>query len=117
VIVGDAAVVKWATHLQEGPHPAPRRIAVLREAGFGGMPTPWGAGHLAACRRRRNSGGERRRVPTRCSRADEHGRFGHHRAMRRRCGPGGRTRGRRSRMPQLPAHTGAADRPRVPPHW
>lgn len=42
VIVGDAAVVKWATHLQEGPHPAPRRIAVLREAGFGGMPTPWG---------------------------------------------------------------------------
>ena len=42
VIVGDAAVVKWATHLQEGPHPAPRRIAVLREAGFAGMPTPWG---------------------------------------------------------------------------
>lgn len=42
VIVGDAAVVKWATHLQEGPHPAPRRIAVLREAGFAGMPMPWG---------------------------------------------------------------------------
>ncbi len=42
VIVGDAAVVKWATHLQEGPHPAPRRIGVLRDAGFGGMPTPWG---------------------------------------------------------------------------
>ena len=42
VIVGDAAVVKWATHLQEGPHPAPRRIAVLRDAGFDGMPTPWG---------------------------------------------------------------------------
>jgi maltokinase len=42
VIVGDAAVVKWAAHLQEGPHPAPRRIAVLREAGFDGMPTPWG---------------------------------------------------------------------------
>ncbi|WP_123026888.1 glucosamine kinase [Mycolicibacterium stellerae] len=42
VIVGDAAVVKWATHLQEGPHPAPRRVAVLREAGFGGMPSPWG---------------------------------------------------------------------------
>jgi maltokinase len=41
-IVGDTAVVKWATHLQEGPHPAPRRIGVLREAGFGGMPTPWG---------------------------------------------------------------------------
>ena len=34
VIVGDAAVVKWATHLQEGPHPAPRRIGVLRDAGF-----------------------------------------------------------------------------------
>ena len=42
VIVGDTAVVKWAAHLQEGPHPAPRRIAVLREAGFDGMPTPWG---------------------------------------------------------------------------
>ena len=42
VIVGDAAVVKWATHLQDGPHPAPRRIGMLREAGFGGMPAPWG---------------------------------------------------------------------------
>ena len=42
VIVGDAAVVKWATHLQEGPHPAPRRIRVLRDTGFAGMPTPWG---------------------------------------------------------------------------
>ncbi|WP_235568568.1 glucosamine kinase [Mycobacterium sp. Root135] len=42
VIVGDVAVVKWATHLQEGPHPAPSRIEVLRAAGFDGMPTPWG---------------------------------------------------------------------------
>lgn len=42
VIVGDAAVVKWATHLQRGPHPAPHRIAVLRDVGFEGMPTPWG---------------------------------------------------------------------------
>ena len=42
VIVGDTAVVKWATHLQEGPHPAPRRITVLREARFTGMPAPWG---------------------------------------------------------------------------
>lgn len=42
VIVGDAAVVKWATHLQEGPHPAPHRIAVLRGAGFAGMPAAWG---------------------------------------------------------------------------
>lgn len=42
VIVGDTAVVKWAAHLQEGPHPAPRRIAVLRDAGFAGMPAPWG---------------------------------------------------------------------------
>lgn len=42
VIVGDAAVVKWATHLQEGPHPAPPRIAALRAAGFTGMPAPWG---------------------------------------------------------------------------
>ncbi len=42
VVVGDTAVVKWAAHLQEGPHPAARRIAVLREAGFAGMPTAWG---------------------------------------------------------------------------
>ena len=42
VIVGETAVVKWATHLQEGPHPAPGRIAVLREAGFHGIPAPWG---------------------------------------------------------------------------
>jgi maltokinase len=41
VIVGDAAVVKWATHVQSGPHPAPRRIGVLRDAGFLGMPAPW----------------------------------------------------------------------------
>jgi maltokinase len=41
-IRGDAAVVKWATHLQDGPHPAPRRISVLHDAGFGGMPAPWG---------------------------------------------------------------------------
>ncbi|GLP79772.1 glucosamine kinase [Mycobacterium antarcticum] len=42
VIVGEAAVVKWATHLQDGPHPAPRRIGVLRHADFRGMPAPWG---------------------------------------------------------------------------
>jgi maltokinase len=42
VIVGDTAVVKWAAHLQEGPHPAPPRIAVLREARFDGTPAPWG---------------------------------------------------------------------------
>lgn len=42
VIVGDTAVVKWATHLQEGPHPAPYRIEVLRANGFRFMPTPWG---------------------------------------------------------------------------
>lgn len=42
VIVGEAAVVKWATHLQQGPHPAPNRIGVLRDVGFDGMPTPWG---------------------------------------------------------------------------
>lgn len=42
VIVGDAAVVKWATHLQEGPHPAPHRVSVLRDGGFTGMPAPWG---------------------------------------------------------------------------
>jgi maltokinase len=42
VIVGDAAVVKWATHLQRGPHPAPSRIEVLRTNGFRFMPRPWG---------------------------------------------------------------------------
>ncbi len=42
VIVGDAAVVKWATHLQLGPHPAPERLTALRAAGFTGMPAPWG---------------------------------------------------------------------------
>jgi maltokinase len=42
VIVGAAAVVKWATHLQEGPHPAPRLIGVLRDNGFREMPTPLG---------------------------------------------------------------------------
>ncbi len=42
VIVGDAAVVKWSRRLHPGPHPAPRRIAVLRARGFAGMPQPWG---------------------------------------------------------------------------
>lgn len=42
VIVGDTAVVKWATHLQEGPHPAPRRLEVLRTSGFRYMPAAWG---------------------------------------------------------------------------
>lgn len=42
LIVGDTAVVKWGTHLPRGPHPAPHRITVLRNAGFRGMPAPWG---------------------------------------------------------------------------
>lgn len=42
VIVGDRSVVKWATHLQPGPHPAPHRLSVLTAAGFTSMPTPWG---------------------------------------------------------------------------
>ncbi len=42
VIVGEQAVVKWATHLQPGPHPAPGRLAALTAAGFTAMPTPWG---------------------------------------------------------------------------
>ncbi|GAB3224632.1 hypothetical protein GCM10027535_26400 [Mycolicibacterium hippocampi] len=42
VIVGATAVVKWATHLQQGPHPAMARINALRDAGFTGMPAPWG---------------------------------------------------------------------------
>ncbi|MEZ0356061.1 glucosamine kinase [Mycobacterium sp. SA01] len=42
VIVGDAAVVKWAAHLQAGPHPAPGRIEMLRANGFRHMPCPWG---------------------------------------------------------------------------
>lgn len=42
VIVGEQAVVKWATHLQPGPHPAPGRLSALTAAGFTAMPTPWG---------------------------------------------------------------------------
>ncbi|MGK2866464.1 MAG: glucosamine kinase [Mycobacterium sp.] len=42
VIVGEQAVVKWATHLQPGPHPAPGRLAALTAAGFTSMPPPWG---------------------------------------------------------------------------
>ncbi|MGY4710688.1 glucosamine kinase [Mycolicibacterium sp. CBM1] len=42
VIVGDTAVVKWATHLQEGPHPAPHRIEMLRANDFRSMPRAWG---------------------------------------------------------------------------
>lgn len=42
VIVGEQAVVKWATHLQPGPHPAPGRLSALTDAGFTAMPTPWG---------------------------------------------------------------------------
>ncbi|MDZ7886890.1 MAG: glucosamine kinase [Mycobacterium sp.] len=42
VIVGEQAVVKWATHLQPGPHPAPGRLATLTAAGFTAMPSPWG---------------------------------------------------------------------------
>lgn len=42
VVVGGSAVIKWATHLQQGPHPAPQRISALRDAGFTGMPVPWG---------------------------------------------------------------------------
>ena len=36
-------------------------------------------------------------------------------ALRRRRRPGGRTRGRWGRLPQLPAHPGPADGPRMPP--
>ncbi|QIV84372.1 glucosamine kinase [Mycolicibacterium frederiksbergense] len=42
VIVGEQAVVKWATHLQPGPHPAPGRLAALTAAGFTATPPPWG---------------------------------------------------------------------------
>lgn len=42
VVVGETAVVKWATHLQDGPHPAPGRISLLRNSGFRGMPRPLG---------------------------------------------------------------------------
>ncbi|UXA15977.1 glucosamine kinase [Mycobacterium sp. SMC-4] len=42
VIVGEQAVVKWATHLEPGPHPAPGRLSTLIAAGFTAMPTPWG---------------------------------------------------------------------------
>ncbi|MEZ5115408.1 MAG: hypothetical protein R2737_03980 [Candidatus Nanopelagicales bacterium] len=42
VVVGDAAVVKWAVELTPGPHPAPQRLAALVAAGFDAMPPPWG---------------------------------------------------------------------------
>jgi maltokinase len=42
VIVGNTAVVKWATHLEPGPHPAPSRLSTLTAAGFTAMPAPWG---------------------------------------------------------------------------
>lgn len=42
VIVGDAAVVKWSTHLEPGPHPAVARLSALTAAGFTAMPAPWG---------------------------------------------------------------------------
>lgn len=40
VVVGDAAVVKWAVHAE--PTPAPDLIAQLTAAGFTEMPRPWG---------------------------------------------------------------------------
>ncbi len=43
VVVGDAAVVKWAFLADEGPHPAPSLLGVLEAGGFHGTPTPWGA--------------------------------------------------------------------------
>lgn len=43
VIVGDAAVVKWAFRVEEGPHPAPSLLTELDAQGFTGMPRPWGA--------------------------------------------------------------------------
>jgi maltokinase len=42
VIVGDAAVVKWSTHLEPGPHPAVPRLSALTAAGFPSMPPAWG---------------------------------------------------------------------------
>ena len=48
-------------------------------------------------------------------RADEHCGLGDHAAVRRRRRPGGRARGRRGGLPQLPAHAGPADGARMPP--
>ncbi len=46
VVVGEAAVVKWCTHLpavgRTGEHPAPRRLETLAVQGFSQTPTPWG---------------------------------------------------------------------------
>ena len=61
VIVGDTAVVKWATHLQSARTrpPADRRV---RDAGFGGMPRrgAWSPGRRPG--RRRDPGGQRRQA-------------------------------------------------------
>jgi maltokinase len=43
VVVGNAAVVKWLLRADPGPHPAPELLSLLDEAGFTGMPLPWGA--------------------------------------------------------------------------
>jgi maltokinase len=42
VVVGEAAVVKWAVVAEEGPHPAPSLLSALDAARFTGMPRPWG---------------------------------------------------------------------------
>jgi maltokinase len=42
VVVGERAVVKWTVRCADGPAPAASRIAALAEAGFEGMPRPWG---------------------------------------------------------------------------
>ena len=68
VVVGDAAMVKWATHLQPGPHPAPRRIGLLRDAGFAGMPSPLG---LVTWQRLASRRGEQRSWVTRVRKVAE----------------------------------------------
>lgn len=40
IVVGAAAVLKWTTQLADSP--APAVVSALREAGFAGMPRPWG---------------------------------------------------------------------------
>ena len=42
VVVGGTAVVKWAAHAEQGPHPAPRLLEELVSHGFTGTPRPWG---------------------------------------------------------------------------
>ena len=102
-----------------------RAAGLIAYLGVGVLATASRRGARARSSWRRRPAAARSRPSTRSSRlpdggahdrADQHAGVGDHRALRRRRRPGGRTRGRRRRLPQLPAHAGAAAGARVPSH-